>query len=304
MFAYETLWQRPWLKTCRANPAALGDVNKFAGFVNGEVWVPRLRKASLVNQRLIEATPWRFERVALTGGHWLQTLQAGPRQEAPTLLLIHGAAGSWHNFRLQIQWLQAGYRVVSVDLRGHGISPWPGKSRIEDFVDDLSLLIEKRVSGPLALLGHSFGGCLATHLAVRFAGRVRGLALLNTSGHIHQGAVFRFLRRFSRFSHWVAQVEPYWISCHGSVAHTLLWDTLPGWNTWPLFPQVRVPSLVISGKRDLLMPWRDCQRMAESLPFSRFHCIQDGRHVCMWEHPQLVRDQLEAWLAQIDWGRG
>ena len=233
--------------------------------------------------------------------HWLQTLEAGPEAEdAPTILLVHGAAGSWHNFRLQIQWLQRRYRVISLDLRGHGVSPWPGPSRIEDFVDDLQALVEKKIPGPFAIVGHSFGGCLASHLTVRLGERVRGLALLNTSGRLRQGLVFRFLKVFARFSHWVAQIEPYWVSCHGSVAHTLLWDTLPSWNTWDLLPQIKVPTLVISGRHDLLMDWRDGKRMCQLLSAGRYHRIDDGRHVCMWESPQVVEQQLESWLADVD----
>lgn len=258
-------------------------------------------KANRVNQ-VLGAPPWHFSRLPLAtpAGHWLHVLEAG-QQDAPTLLLIHGAAGSWHNFRLQIEWLQHHYRIVSLDLRGHGLSPWPGGSRIEDFVEDLLQLVQARISGPFAMVGHSFGGCLASLLAERLGPQVRGLTLLNTAGSIPRGPVFRFLKLFARFSHWVAQIEPYWISCHGSVAHHLLWETLPAWNNWGLYAKVTVPTLVLGGRRDLLIPWRACMRMASMIPGSSSHLIEDGGHVCMWESPQVVRNHMEAWLSRINW---
>ena len=260
-----------------------------------------LRMILIVNQ-ILSARPWSFGRLRLErpSGHWLHVLEAGCASR-PTLLFLHGAAGSWHNFRLQIEWLQHHYRIVSLDLRGHGLSPWPGGSSIQDFAEDVLQLIEARIEGPFAMIGHSFGGCLATLVAQQMPERVRGLALLNTAGSIHQGAVYRFLKIFARFSHWVAQIEPYWISCHGSVAHHLMWETLPVWDTWSLFPQLWMPTMVLAGRQDLLVPWRSCQRMAGLLPHATFHVIPDGRHVCMWEHTALLQAQLETWLGRLSW---
>lgn len=246
--------------------------------------------------------PWKFERLTLEhpAGHWLNVLEAGQKGQ-PCLLFIHGAAGSWHNFRLQIEWLQHSYRVIALDLRGHGLSPWPGPSRVQDFAEDVMQLIQSKIPEPVALVGHSFGGCLATILASRLPGKVRGVALLNTAGEIPRGPVYRFLKIFARFSHWVAQVEPYWISCHGSVAHHLLWETLPEWNIWSLFPQIPIPALVVAGKRDLLVPWRSCLRMASDLPDCQYRLIPDGQHVCMWEHSAVLKNELESWLARLNW---
>ena len=260
-----------------------------------------MRIAKPVNQVVSPPPPWRFFRLSLDHprGHWLHVLEAG-RAEAPTLLLLHGAAGSWHNYRLQVEWLEHNYRVVSLDLRGHGLSPWPGTSRIDDFVEDIVLLVQATIPGPFAMVAHSFGGCLATLVAERLGDQVRGLTLLNTAGSIPRGGLFRFLKLFARFSHWVAQIEPYWISCHGRVAHDLLWDTLPDWNTWDLFARIQVPTLVLAGRRDLLIPWRSCMRMASLIPQATYHLIEDGGHVCMWESPQVLRAHVEAWLSRLN----
>lgn len=216
-------------------------------------------------------------------------------------MLLHGAAGSWHNFRLQIQWLQARFRVLTLDLRGHGLSPWPGPSSVTDFVDDVAELVEKRIQGDFAVIGHSFGGCLALELAVRMPDRVRGVALLNTAGRIPAGPLYRLLQLCGRFSHWVAQIEPYWLSVHGSVCHQLLWHTLPGWQTAALAPAVLAPCLVLCGRNDSLIPWRESQELARRLPNARFHRIDQGRHVCMWEHPKVVQEQLGLWLGDLQW---
>ena len=91
----------------------------------------------------------------------------------PYLLLIHGVglcAESWH---LQIPALAGSYKVVSVDLPGHGNSQrWESDAvRLENFVDSLVRFI--LLEGPIAasksfsVCGHSLGAILALHLAAR-----------------------------------------------------------------------------------------------------------------------------------------
>jgi len=167
-------------------------------------------------------------------------------------------------------------------------------------VDDLAQVVEL-FPGPLALIGHSFGGGLATYLAPSLGDRLKGLALLNTAGEIPATLAYRGLMLGARFAHLVQYLNSYWLSVHGRVAHSLLWHTLPGWKSWELLPQVRVPSLVVAGRYDSLIPWKMARRAAESLPDGHFHLIKDGRHVSMWEHPEVVRDQLEGWLARCRW---
>jgi len=111
--------------------------------------------------------------------------------------MIHGAAGCWDNFYPQLRTLSQDYRVIAPDLRGHGLSPWPGPSTVADFVSDLSWLIESQIPRSFALFGHSFGGALSAHLAVGWGGKVERLALLNSGGHLPKGLVYRLLQLFS-----------------------------------------------------------------------------------------------------------
>lgn len=252
--------------------------------------------------RVITAPGLVAERVPIAGvdRHWLHCLSDGP-QGAPTLLMLHGAAGSWHNFRRQMEWLKGHYRIVAPDLRGHGLSPWPGPSSIPDFVEDLVQLVERKIEGPFAIISHSFGGCLAAYLAQRWPARVRGVAFLNTAGALPQGPTYRFLKLFGRFAHFVSLIDPYWVACHGRVAHGLLWNTIPSWDTWHILPALPMPTMVLAGRHDLLVPWSSSQRMAELLPDCHYHLIPQGRHVCMWEHTQELHQQLEAWLSRLRW---
>lgn len=84
---------------------------------------------------------------------------SGPAQ-APAVLLLHGGGQTRHSWeRAHKALAQAGYRVISVDARGHGESEWiaDGDYTLEAQVADLVALV-KAVGGKPALVGASMGG--------------------------------------------------------------------------------------------------------------------------------------------------
>jgi pimeloyl-ACP methyl ester carboxylesterase len=104
--------------------------------------------------------------------------------EPPTAVLLHGLAtdsmASWY-FTLAYPLVELGFRVVLLDLRGHGRSERPPIGyALDDFVDDLDALLAG-YPGPYLLLGNSFGGTVAFGYAARHPDRVRGIVAVESS---------------------------------------------------------------------------------------------------------------------------
>ncbi len=105
-----------------------------------------------------------------------------PWKNAATLLLQHGYGRSslfWYSW---LPYLSRFYKVLRVDLRGHGESPVdfnPGmESTLANYVGDVVDVLDKLSLDSVHYCGESFGGILGMALAVEHASRVRTLALV------------------------------------------------------------------------------------------------------------------------------
>ncbi len=101
-----------------------------------------------------------------------------------TIVAVPGLAESAGTLRITAQnWAKRGFRVLSVDPRGHGLSPrWtpellqrhPGDVIVEDLVDTITPRLE---GDPLVFFGHSAGGSAASAIAVTLPVGLAGVLL-------------------------------------------------------------------------------------------------------------------------------
>lgn len=121
----------------------------------------------------------RTERVAWPGG---QVCWRGFGAGSP-VVLVHGGHGSWLHWVRNIEALAAHHTVWAVDLPGFGDSDAPGEGMVALLAPTLATLdVLIGRDTPLDLVGFSFGGLVAAHMAAQRP-NVRRLALLGTGGH-------------------------------------------------------------------------------------------------------------------------
>ncbi|HNQ00879.1 MAG TPA: alpha/beta fold hydrolase [Syntrophales bacterium] len=116
------------------------------------------------------------ERFLQIGGLPLRILERGRRAGRP-LLLLHGTGDNAHTWDLLAPALAGAFRVLALDQRGHGKSGWavPPAYRCEDYLQDLSAVIDSLGLEGLILLGHSMGALHASLYAALNPGRVAAL---------------------------------------------------------------------------------------------------------------------------------
>jgi pimeloyl-ACP methyl ester carboxylesterase len=116
------------------------------------------------------------------------TLAYDERGDGPLVVLMPGLGDLRQQYRfLAPALVAAGFRVLSVDLRGHGESSvhWPDYRRVSH-AEDLVALIEGAAAGPALVVGHSFSGAPAVVAAAERPDLVRGLVLVGPFVRIHE----------------------------------------------------------------------------------------------------------------------
>src|ERR1700722_3848473 len=107
-----------------------------------------------------------------------------PWKPAPTLLLLHAAMGSARRYFAWVPHLSREYRVVRLDLRGHGSSQVPPTEQpllLERLVTDVAELLDHLGCEAAHIVGNSAGGYLGQQLAMTCPERVRSLALFGST---------------------------------------------------------------------------------------------------------------------------
>jgi esterase len=93
------------------------------------------------------------------------------------VVILHGLFGSARNWGTIARRLAERHRVLALDLRNHGASPWTKSMGYRAMAADLRAFIERRRLAPVALVGHSMGGKVAMTLALETPDLVERLAV-------------------------------------------------------------------------------------------------------------------------------
>jgi len=105
-------------------------------------------------------------------------LNMGISGQGPTAVLVHGSWDDHSAWDAVAAILSRSCRVVTYDRRGHGASSVPdGQGRISQDVADLDGVIAACSDGPVHLVGHSYGACVALMYAAQHPHRLSSLTL-------------------------------------------------------------------------------------------------------------------------------
>ena len=96
-----------------------------------------------------------------------------------TILILHGLLGSGRNWTSIAKRLAERYKVITLDLRNHGGSPWAEAMAYPVMAADVRAYIEKNAIGPSTVIGHSMGGKTAMRLALDAPSLVERLVVVD-----------------------------------------------------------------------------------------------------------------------------
>lgn len=240
---------------------------------------------------------------------------------APPLLLVMGlglCSLGWHTLPGR---LAERFRVTVFDNRGVGRSTLRRGFRIRDLADDAARVLDAVGVDRAFVFGISMGGMIAQELALRHPDRVRALALGATfGGHLRSRkprlstardlVLVGLLRRpqvMARLlvsdAYYASQGERFraWLACQGRAAHAVVRRQLLAvalHEAERRLPLIRVPTLVVTGDQDRLVPAENSRRLARLIPGARLVELPGAGHAFPFERAdETVRLLTEHFLA-------
>ena len=240
--------------------------------------------------------------------------ELNPGAPGTPVVLLHGWTADATEWRPVAERLAKSRRVVLPEHRGHGRSEVPsgGRFTIEEMARDLAALLDKLQIPRCIHGGHSMGGMVAQRLALMFPDRVERLILSATSGKVVDGPKMVLLTGVN----WLllrltikAMAVNIRLAYHNAtpeiIAKHLATDprTIRGaygallrHNTLKELGRIRTPTLVVSGTKDRLLPWRMGKKLAEGIPGAKLVVIEGGSHELMADHTDEDAKAVEGFL--------
>jgi pimeloyl-ACP methyl ester carboxylesterase len=264
--------------------------------------------------------------LVLPNGETLAYIDRGDRS-GPTVVLIHGYTDSARDWVPMLPYMSKRYRLILVDIRGHGQSSKPEccYTRL-DFAYDIKLLLDALGVHKADIVGHSLGSIIAQTFAEYWPERTAHVVLISSTGGPPPGRPkkpsFDFATEIRKLKEPIDPDSPFMIAWWDSptpvdpdfirrqrkdaagiplrVWLAVLDQAMPADNVYgdlhSTLPRLKAPTLLIWGSKDPIMEEDVRQSLRDALPHARVKIFDGLGHNPFWEDPRGVADAVNAFL--------
>jgi long-chain acyl-CoA synthetase len=229
----------------------------------------------------------------------LSVIDVAPECPRNTFVFLHGFGGGASQWQYQIDHFGAENRCIAPDLRGHGRSTAPasGYNMVQILADIHTALEQLQANEKIILVGHSFGGAVASEYAAAFPEQVKRLVLIAAAGEYRIHPSYRLALRLP--AGLLTLLAPVVGGRLEAPMHALkAWhqELIIPWSGWSLFRSLRAPTLVLRGNRDLVLDRRAFEEVARAIPDAEEVNLGASAHMVMIERKDAVARAIEAFL--------
>jgi 3-oxoadipate enol-lactonase len=242
---------------------------------------------------------------------------------APVVFMVHAMMADGSMWSEQVEpLLEAGFRVLRMDLPGHGGSEASSTgSTAKDLANDIVALLDELALAKVHYCGLSVGGIIGQAMAIHHPNRLLSLFLADTAVASPPGARDMWAERLKLVLE-AGSLAPLADVTMGRVVtpafkekNLVLWSGLRNtilatqplglaqcahaiedFDFSQLLPKVRIPTLVVCGDGDPATPPAEGRRIASLIPGARYAEISNTRHYPNVEQPQQFNGALIEWL--------
>ncbi len=272
----------------------------------------------------------RKTRVALPNGQALAYVDMGPRDGRP-VLLVHGYTDSARDWFPLIPYLSKGFRLIVVDLRGHGGSAKPECCYTRyDFAYDLKLLLDHLGIQRADVVGHSLGSMIAQIFAETWPERTGKLVLISSTGGPSSAPTPEEARQRAAAFDYRGAIRVLRDPIDPNSTFMVAWWSSPTYvdpdflrrqredaaripaRVWlaildqgvgmsglqATLPFLTAPTLLMWGEKDPIMLPEYRRTLVEALPQAEVKVFAGLGHNPFWEKPREVADAINQFLAK------
>ena len=226
----------------------------------------------------------------------------------------------------QEQALSSRFRIITIDLRGHGESDAPlWRYSLEQSADDVNALLGQLAIQQALFVGLSMGGYTLFAFYRKYAARVKGLILADTKAEADtaEGKEGRFQMAQTAYKqgpsaiadimipkllspataqarpeivqHVRAMIEGNHIS--GIAGDLMAMSERP--DSIPFLSQITCPTQIIVGELDQVTPPSDAKIMADQIPNAKLAIIPGAAHLANLEQPEAFSHIVAAFASEL-----
>jgi non-heme chloroperoxidase len=240
----------------------------------------------------------------------------GIRGSGASVVLLHGWCLNRRLWMYQEEALAQRFRVITPDLPGFGLSAGlDGPYSLERYADELDLLLAELECASATIVGFAFGAVVAMALAARGSSEVALLVLISmpSAAHAPYERMPRSMRRdWPEFARRSAQaicknspsqatldwLEGLFVATPLPVALSTV-ELLAAFEPLPLARFVTVPTLVVHGALDDIVPPDVSRACAEQMPRARVEVVPNAGHLVLIDQKDRLTELLLEFLSDV-----
>jgi len=244
-----------------------------------------------------------------------------------TLVFVHGVSGSSSAWRPYETRFQHRYNLLTYDIRGHGKSKKYPRCRdyaIPHFVEDLNALLGHLAINTCVLISHSFAVLIALEFLREHQASVEGVVLLSGEFDVGRHVPAKVLKKllapvamlerlpfrpregrhidYARYPNSGDWNLPRMLADIGNTTWRVYWYCTKeayAVHAEILLTNIRVPVLLVHGKKDSIFSVQNSLFMARRIPRADVVVLDDADHILVLNQPREVGDAIESFVDRL-----
>ena len=227
-----------------------------------------------------------------------------------TIVMVHGLAGDSRFFHNQMKYFSGSYRVISIDLPGHGRSAEYADLTLESFSSAIDAVIDHENPDKYILMGHSMGGCICLEHYRTNRHRIISMILVSTAAvlPVNSGLIDSAQNNFSEFFDgflgmiFSKKAGIFILAAKTNITpaeqHVIINDLqiCSRMNYEYILPEIDIPVLLVANTNDMMVPCELTWNLHRQIKNSKYITFNAKGHIPFFESHEQFNDAVNRFL--------